>query len=59
MRRPLLSGVFGNFGVVALLICLQAAPSAALPPRIFFSDYFHDRLDAQARHNLATELAGL
>jgi len=33
--------------------------SVAAKPRIFFSDYFHDRLDAQARHNLATELAGL
>lgn len=33
--------------------------SVATKPRIFFSDYFHTRLDAQARQNLADELATL
>lgn len=28
-------------------------------PRIYFSDYFHDRLDQRARANLADELASL
>lgn len=28
-------------------------------PRIFLSDYFHERLDAQARDNLRSALAGL
>jgi predicted metal-dependent HD superfamily phosphohydrolase len=31
----------------------------ARKPRIYFTDYFHDRLDARARQNLADELAQL
>ena len=33
--------------------------SVAQKPRIFFSDYFHERLDAQARQNLRDEAASL
>jgi predicted metal-dependent HD superfamily phosphohydrolase len=33
--------------------------SVARKPRIYFTDYFHTRLDAQARTNLADELATL
>jgi predicted metal-dependent HD superfamily phosphohydrolase len=33
--------------------------SVAAKPRIFFTEYFHTRLDAQARGNLADEIATL